>query len=112
MSGITQRFMSRIKKFEYIKWFWKYIDEETPVLLFYEVDLENERYATRMVEVFNDKTVKPVIEEGFDFVTDAPIPMVDEINREPEFCAEIILKAEFEEVYSSKKYKGRIEFPK
>ncbi len=104
--------MSKIKKFEYIKWFWKYIDEETPVLLFYEVDLENERYATRMAEVFSDKTVKPVIEEGFDYISEAPIPMLDEINREPEFCAEIILQAEFEEVYNSKKYSGCIQFPK
>lgn len=43
--------MSKSKQFEYIKWFWKYIDDETPVILFYEVDLENERYATRMAEV-------------------------------------------------------------
>ena len=42
---IWERFMSEKKKYEYIKWFWKYIDDETPVLLFYEVDLENERYA-------------------------------------------------------------------
>lgn len=104
--------MSEKKKFEYIKWFWKYIDDETPVLLFYEVDLENERYATRMAEVFYDMVVKPVIEEGFDFVTEAPIPTVEEINCEPEFCAEIISKEKFEEVYNSKKYKGCIEFPK
>lgn len=38
--------------------------------------------------------------------------MVDEINRESEFCAEIISKAEFEEVYNSKKYTGCIVFPK
>lgn len=104
--------MSRIKKFEYMKCFWKYIDDETPVLLFYEVDLENERYATRMAEVFDDRTIKQVIEEGFDFVTEAPIPMVEEINLEPEFCAEIISKAEFEETYNSKKYMGGIDFPK
>lgn len=104
--------MSEMKKFEYIKWFWKYIDDETPVLLFYEVDLENERYATRMAEVFCDKVVMPVIEEGFDFVTEVSIPMVEEINREPEFCAEFIQKAEFEEVYNSKKYRGCIAFPK
>ena len=42
--------------------------------------------------------VKPVIEEGFDFVTEAPIPTVEEINCEPEFCAEIISKEKFEEM--------------
>ena len=75
-------------------------------------DLENERYATRMTEVFCDKVVKPVIEEGFDFVTEAPIPTVEEINCYPEFYAEIISKEKFEEVYNSKKYMGCIEFPK
>ena len=100
-----------MRKFEYIKCFWKYIDDETPVLLFYEVDLENERYATRMTEVFCDKTAKTVVEEGFEFITEAPVPEVNEMNRDPEFHAEIISKKEFDEVYNSKKYSGSIEFP-
>lgn len=99
-------------RFEYIKWFWKYIDAETPVLLFYEVDLENERYTTRMTEVFCDKTAKPVIEEGFEFITEAPVPEIEEINCDPEFYAEIISREEFEEVYYAEKYSGSIEFPK
>lgn len=103
---------AKMYKFEYIKWYWKYTDDETPVILFYEVDLENERYATRMVEVFCYKSVRSVKEEGFNFVTEACVPSVQEINREPEFSAEIISKTEFEEVYNSKKYKGHIEFPK
>lgn len=103
---------ARVKRFEYIKWFWKYIDAQTPVLLFYEVDLENERYATRMAEVFSDKTAKHVMEEGFEFVTEAPIPEIKEINREPEFFAEIISREEFEDVYNSNKYLGSKEFPK
>jgi hypothetical protein len=65
-----------------------------------------------MVEVFCDKSVRSVKEEGFNFVTEACVPSVQEINREPEFSAEIISKTEFEEVYNSKKYKGHIEFPK
>lgn len=82
-----------------------------PVLLFYEVDLENERYATRMAEVFSDKTIHCVIEEGFDFVTEVPIPTMEEINREPEFYAEIISSDEFERVYAAKYYAGSISFP-
>lgn len=95
-------------KYEYLKCFWKYIDDETPVLLFYEVDLENERYATRMVEVFCDRRVKQIIEEGFKFVTEAEIPQVEEINSEPEFFAQIISKDEFEKVYDANKYYGDI----
>ena len=98
-------------RFEYIKCFWKYIDDETPVLLLYEVDLENERYATRMMEVFSDKSVHPVIEEGFDFVTEAPVPTVEEINQEPTFCAMTISSDAFERVYQAKSYTGNINFP-
>ena len=74
-------------KFEYIKWFWKHNYNDTPILLFYEIDLENERYATR-------------------------IPTIDEINLEPEFFAVISSKEEFENVYKSEKYAGEINFPK
>ncbi len=99
-------------RFEYIKCFWKYIDNETPVLLFYEVDLENERYASRMTEVFSDGSAVPCIEEGFEFITEAPVPTVEQINREPEFYAERISKEEFEKVYEDDKYMGDITFPK
>lgn len=100
-----------MNKFEYIKWFWKYIDDDTPILLFYEIDLENERYATRITEVFSDKRVIPVIENGFDYVTEAPVPTIDEINKEPEFFAVIISKEEFENVYKTEIYAGEISFP-
>ena len=83
-------------KFQYIKCYWKYIDDETPVVLFYEVDLENERYATRMTEVFANRKAVPVIERGFEFITEASIPTIDEINEKEEFCAVIISKEEFQ----------------
>ena len=99
------------ERYEYIKCFWKYQDEETPVLLFYEIDLKNERYATRMAEVFPDRTVHIVIEPGFEFVTEAPVPNIEEINSENEFVAEIISKEEFETVYAAKIYRESIVFP-
>lgn len=91
---------------EYIKWHWKHDYEDEPILLFYEVDLANERYATRLVEVFTDGSVKPYIEEGVEYVTEAPVPTVEEINRDEEFEAEIITKDEFERVYSLSRYTG------
>lgn len=100
-----------MQKFEYVKCYWKYIDDETPVILFYEVDLENERYATRMAEVFADKRIIPVIEKGFEFITEAPIPPINEINADNEFFAEIIQKEEFENVYRSLTYSGSVKFP-
>ena len=101
-----------MNKFEYIKCYWKYIDDETPVVLFYEVDLENERYATRMTEIFTNRGAVPVIEAGFEFITEAPIPKIDEINEDNDFFAEIISKEEFERVYLCRIYDGDIEFPK
>lgn len=101
-----------MEKFEYVKWYWKQTDEKTPVILFYEVDLENKRYAARMAEVYPDRSVVPVIEEGFEYITEAPIPVIEEINTEPEFFAEIISKEEFESIYNQKYYSQDIGFPK
>lgn len=101
-----------MSRFEYIKCFWKFIDDETPLLLFYEVDLENERYATRMIEIYSDKSVNSIVEEKYGFVTEAPVPTIEEINQESEFCAMIISSTEFESVYNAKKYSETIDFPK
>ena len=100
-----------MNRFEYIKWYWEYIDDDTPVVLFYEVNTENERYATRMTEVYSDRRAVPVIEEGFEFITEAPIPCPDEINTDPEFFAVYITKEDFEAVYHSDRYEGDISFP-
>ena len=98
-------------RFEYVKCFLKSIDDKTPVLFFYEFDTEKERYATRMTEVYANRRTVPVTEEGFEFITEAPIPTLDEINTEREFYAVNITKDEFEAVYSSDRYEGSIEFP-
>ena len=97
-------------KFQYIKCYWKYIDDETPVVLFYEVDLENERYATRMTEVFANR--KAIAVTDVQFLREASSPMIDEINEKEEFIAEIISKEEFEKVYQCQIYEGNIKFPK
>ena len=100
-----------MKRFEYIKWFWKHSYNDTPVVLFYEINTENERYATRMIEVYNDRRSVPVIEEGFEFITESTIPVPGEINTAPEFFAVNITKEEFEAVYHSDRYDGDISFP-
>ncbi|MBQ8967476.1 hypothetical protein [Ruminococcus sp.] len=101
-----------MERYEYIKWFWKHEDDRFPILLFYEIDLESGRYAARMLEVYADRRAVPVIEEGFEFITEAPIPPVDEINTEPEFFAQVISKEEFEAAYVCDKYTEEIAFPK
>lgn len=100
-----------MNKFEYLKVYWKYIDTETPVIMFYEVDLENQRYAARIAEIYIDKKIIPIIESGFEFVTEQPVPTVNEINKDDEFFAEIISQDEFEHIYNSSFYSGSVDFP-
>ena len=109
--ALTTLEVYKMNNYEYLKFYWNYIDEETPVVIFYEIDLDNERYATRMTEVFHNRTSVPVIEPGFPFITEAPVPTVEEINQEDDFFAELISKEEFEEAYHGKHYFGTIQFP-
>ena len=64
-----------------------------------------------MAEVYSDRSVKPVTDSDSEFVTEAPVPTVDEINTEPEFHAEIISADEFEKIYNSDHYPADICFP-
>lgn len=105
--------MLMMDKYEYIKFYFRTSDKEMPAVFFYEVDRDNERYAARMAEVYSDRTVKPIVEEGFEFITEAPVGTVEEINEEDvDFFAQRISKEEFEDVYHSKKYFGNIDFPR
>jgi hypothetical protein len=99
-------------KMEYIKCFWQYIDRQTPVLCFYEVDKEEERYTTRNIDIFIDGNIEK-LGEYEDFVSEAPCPTIEEINEMGEFKAFSITRQEFEEVWNqhSQKYKGKLDFP-
>ncbi|MGN0438058.1 MAG: DUF6881 domain-containing protein, partial [Lachnospiraceae bacterium] len=63
-------------------------------------------------EVFADRTIHQVLELGHDYVTEGPIPKIDEINSEEEFMAELITKEQFEKIYESDFYSDCIDFPK
>lgn len=43
---------------EYIKVFMEYESDDMPMVYFYEVDLNDERFALREIEVFVNRTVK------------------------------------------------------
>lgn len=103
-------------RYEYIKWYLKDNVCDDTVVLLYEVDLENGRYATRAAEIFSDRSVSPIVDEGNPWITEAPVPTVDEINTDPyysapEFYAEPITRNEFETVYRADFYTGAITFP-
>ena len=83
-----------------------------PAVICYEVDTENERYATRMAEISADGTVTVIRDETCEFVTEAPVPTAAEIDREDDnFHAEIITKEEFDEINNKNHYSGNISFP-
>ena len=108
--------LEEMHKFEYIKFFWEFIDNETPVVIFYEIDLVNKifnRFATRVIEVFPDRTVSTIINKDYDYVTEDSLPTVEEINQGicgEEFHAELISQKEFDSIWQSKKYLGKIAF--
>lgn len=97
---------------EYIKCFWQYIDRNTPVLCFYEVDEEEERYTRRNIDIFIDGNVEK-LGENEEFVSEAPCPTIEEINEMDEFKAFSITRQEFEDIWNqnSHKYMGKLDFP-
>lgn len=101
-----------MRRFEYIKLYMKEDVDSSPLAI-YEIDNENERYATRMADILADGRVVPFIEEGLKFVTEAPLPLLDEMNStDPQIIyAEEITKEDFEAIYNSKTYEGSLAFP-
>ena len=90
---------------EYLKCFWYHSYEDSSVILFYEIDETEERYARRLVEVFSDRQIKRADNEGFEFITEVPVPTPEQINKmscsdKPEWFALTITKEEFEQVWA------------
>ncbi len=94
---------------KYVKYFWQYIADDTPVLIYAELD--KERYSTRCVNIFSDRHMER--EGEFEaYVSEAPYPSNDEINEMGEFKIFDISKAEFEEVWNrfSETFIGDLDF--
>jgi hypothetical protein len=85
----------------------EYESDDMPVVYFYEVDLKDNRFALREIEVFADRTVK--IENALcrEVVEVCPIPTVDEFNAKvwgEGFYATFVFKKEFDEIWNTKIY--------
>lgn len=96
---------------EYVKYYWKYIDAETPVLVFAE--LNEARYATRDIAVYPDRHMERFGGNG-KLVSEEPYDSNAEINSWGEFWITDISKEEFECVWDhwSGSYPGDVSFPK
>ena len=89
---------------EYIQLFMEYESDDMPVVYFYEVNLQDNRFILREIEVFIDRTVKLDDDPYRDVIEMCPIPTVDELNAKvwgEGFYAKIISKEEFEEIWNT-----------
>ena len=96
---------------EYIQLFMEYESDDMPVVYFYEVDLKDDRFALRGIEVFADRTVKIEDDLYRDVIEACPIPTVDELNAKvwgEGFHAAIVSKEDFDEIWNTKIYNGRL----
>ena len=92
---------------EYLAMYWEHTSEKEPRILLYEVDLEEDRYATRMIEVYANGQVDCIEDKSFRFITEAPVPSIEEINADEygrEFHANLITKEEFGQTWDTLVY--------
>ena len=68
------------RNIEYIQLFMEYESDDMPMVYFYEVDVNDDRFALRAIEIFVDRTVKFYNDLYCDVVEVCPIPTVDELN--------------------------------
>ena len=96
---------------EYVKLFMQFESDDLPVIYFYEVDLGDNRFMLREINVFADRTVKIDDDPYRDVIEVCPIPTVDELNAKvwgEGFYAAVISKEEFDELWNTKIYRGNL----
>ena len=94
---------------EYIQLFMEYESDDMPMVYFYEVDLNDDRFALREIEVFVNGEVKLDDNPYDDVIEICPIPTVDELNAKvwgEGFYAAIISREEFNEIWNTGIYSG------
>ncbi len=84
---------------------------DMPIVYFYEVDLNDDRFALRAIEVFADRTVTIYNDLYCDVMEICPIPTVDELNAKvwgEGFYATIISKDKFDKIWNTGIYTGSL----
>lgn len=100
-------------RMEYVKLFWKHDYPDDPVVIIYEVDLDDERYAVRLIDIYADGHTSNQEDKAWGYVTEAPVPTVEEFNTTDygeEFHACLISKEEFEKIWNTGIYNGDLVF--
>ncbi len=89
----------------------EYEAADMPIVYFYEVDLNDDRFALRAIEVFADRTVTIYNDLYCDVMEICPIPTVDELNAKvwgEGFYATIISKDKFDKIWNTGIYTGSL----
>ena len=98
-------------KMEYVKLYWHHDFPIDPVVIIYEVDVDDERYATRLINIFADGRIENQEDKAWGYVTEAAVPTVEEFNTleyGEEFCACLVSQDEFEKIWSTGGYSGKL----
>lgn len=99
------------RNLEYIQLFMEYESDDMPMVYFYEVNLKDNRFALRTIEVFANRTVKLYNDLYSDVIEMSSIPTVEEFNLKiwgEGFYATNISKVEFDEIWNNRIYSGRL----
>ena len=102
------------RNLEYIQLFMEYQSDDMPMVYFYEVDLNDNRFALRAIEVFVSRTIKFYNDLYCDVIEACPIPTVGEFNAKAwgeGFYATTISKAEFDKIWNTGIYDGSLTAP-
>lgn len=100
-------------RLEYVKLFWKHDYPDDPVVIIYEVDLDDERYAIRLIDIYADGHTSNQEDKAWGYVTEAPVETVEGINAGDigeGLNACLISKEEFEEIWNTGVYNGDLVF--
>lgn len=96
---------------EYIKLFMKYESEDMPIVYFYEVDLDDNRFCCRAIEIFASRRVHLICNLYGNVIETVPIPTKEEFNANiwgSGFRAFVVSQSEFEKVWESGIYNGNL----
>ncbi len=100
-----------IGSMEYIQVFMEYESDDMPMVYFYEVNLNGERFALRAMEVFVNRNIKMYEDLYCDVIEACPIPTIDELNAKAwgeGFYAAAVSKEEFNGIWNTGIYRGSL----
>ena len=98
-------------KIEYIKLYWEHEPDEDPVIIFYEVNVEDDRLALRSIDIFADRSTQNIDNLYEGVIEIVSIPTVEEFNFHvwgEEFYAVLASKEEFDEIWNAQFYHGNL----